>query len=428
VSISLESPQSVNSSEPTIDPRSLSPAAVSITQRLQRAGYEAYLVGGCVRDLLLGGHPKDYDVATSATPEQVREVFRRARIIGRRFKIVHVREGREVIEVTTFRHPHESEDDIERAASGRILDDNEYGDLESDALRRDFTVNALYYDPTDNEGIDLADGLSDMEQGVLRIIGDPEKRLRDDPVRVLRAIRFRAKLKFVLEPATETAVHSSIHLLGDIPPARLFDEVLKLFQQGFGLRCGELLQEYRTFEVLFPVLAEDLKQPELPAIIQTALQNTDERIQQNKPVIAAFLFAALLWLPVLRKINNRDSNVSSLQALIQLSEGVIAEQCQTIAIPRRISTVMREIWEISQRMIDPRPKMVKGMLESRRFRAAYDFLLLRELNGEVSADQTEWWTRIQELDEDGRKEMIDELRPKQGGSGRKRRPRRTSQQ
>ena len=289
----MESTAQAPAHEPSIDPASLSPAAVQVTRRLQDQGYEAYLVGGCVRDLLLGGHPKDYDVATNATPEQVKQVFRRARIVGRRFKIVHVREGREMIEVTTFRRAHDSEDDVSRGVSGRILDDNEYGDLESDALRRDFTINALYYDPTENEGIDLTDGLADLEHGVLRIIGfvNGFAGMRDYDGR----LSFRPP-----DPATEAAVRHSIHLLSDIPPARLFDEVLKLFHHGFGLPCGRLLMEYKVLHILFPVLKPYLGESDMPRVVQRALENTDHRVRQDKPVIAAFLFAALLW-PELRR-------------------------------------------------------------------------------------------------------------------------------
>ncbi len=387
----------------------LSSGAVTVTRALQEAGYDALLVGGCVRDLLLGHAPKDYDVATDATPEQVRQVFRRSRIIGRRFQIVHVRMGREVIEVTTFRGPHDAEGDV-HADSGRILKDNVFGDLDSDAQRRDFTINALYYDPQSNEGIDHVDGLADLEDGIIRMIGDPAQRFSEDPVRTIRAVRFMAKLGFRLEEETERALRDSIGLLAGVPPARLFDEVLKLLQHGKGELTAELLHRYGMLEILFPVLEPWLDEPELPEIVSRALANTDARVEQDKPVIAAFLFAALLWLPV------RDaqaaliaSGMPPLEALFRACDDVVAEQCQTVALPRRVTGVMREIWELEYRLVDRRQRNIRMLMENRRFRAGYDFLLLRCETGERDQELADWWTRIQEVDEATRHEMIGQL-------------------
>ncbi len=407
----------------SIDPANLSRAAVLITRDLREAGYEALLVGGCVRDLLLGYSPKDYDIATNATPEQVRQVFRRARIIGRRFKIVHVRVGREVIEVTTYRRAPEDEDGIALAKSGRILEDNVYGDLDSDAQRRDFTVNALYYDPVSNEGIDHVDGLDDLEQRLLRMIGDPGKRFSEDPVRILRAIRFMAKLGFEIESETESALRKSVTLLRGVPAARLFDEVLKLFHHGHGELTARLLNRYGVFKILFPVLKTELpdRSEEIPQIITHALRNTDKRVKQDKPVIAAFLFAAFLWPAAQKRCSVLiESGTPPIEALQRACDDVVADECKVVAIPRRVSAVVREIWELEYRLRERRPRSIQGILENRRFRAAYDFLLLRCEIDDGDAELADWWRRIQVVDDATRHEMIGKLRGSLDGKRRRR--------
>lgn len=406
----------------TIDPAMLSPAAVDVTRTLRNAGYEALLVGGCVRDLLLGIAPKDYDVATDATPEQVARVFRRARIVGRRFRIVHVRMGREIIEVTTFRGAPVDGADPEQTEHGRILADNVWGDLDSDAQRRDFTVNALYYDPLNNEGIDHVDGLADLEDRVLRMIGDPVRRFAEDPVRMVRAVRFQAKLGFALDPATRAALRECCHLLAGVPAARMFDEVLKLFQHGHGAQTCALLHEYGMLELLFPVLAEDLADGGIPEIVERALHNTDARVREGKAVIAPFLFAAMLWPPVEDRFTALvASDMPPIEALHRAAEQVFEEECQAVAIPRRVSSVVREIWEQEYRLGERRPRSVRGLMENRRFRAAYDFLLLRQAVGERGEELASWWTRIQEVSESEASEMIAALPG--GGKRRSRRPR-----
>ncbi len=421
--MSDRSPAAYPDSDPdhTIDPALLDPAAVDVTRQLQEAGYEALLVGGCVRDLLLGMSPKDYDVATDATPEQVARVFRRARIIGRRFRIVHVRVGREVIEVTTFRRaPGEEPPQTEH---GRILSDNEWGDLDSDAQRRDFTINALYYDPLTNEGIDHVDGLSDLENRVLRIIGDPHRRFAEDPVRMVRAIRFMAKLDFVLAPDTAKALADCRHLLGGVPPARMFDEVLKLFHHGHGERAAELLHAHGMLSILFPVLSPwlDGEDGAIPSIVVQALRNTDRRVRDGKAVIAPFLFAAFLWPPVSKRFESlRADGKPAIEALHRACDHVVAQECTAVSVPRRVSSVVREIWELEQRLGERHPRAVRGLLENRRFRAAYDFMLLRRDAGEREAELCEWWTRIQEAPEAEVVEMISAV----PGGGRRRRSRR----
>lgn len=407
----------------TIDPAMLSPAAITVTRELRDAGYEALLVGGCVRDLLLGHAPKDYDVATDATPEQVERVFRRARIVGRRFRIVHVRVGREVVEVTTFRNAPEEDEERARTESGRLLEDNVWGDLDSDAQRRDFTINALYYDPLNNEGIDHVGGLADLESRVLRVIGEPARRFAEDPVRILRAVRFVAKLDFTLAPETESALAGSVRFIADVPPARMFDEVVKLFHSGVGLKTCELLERYGILEHLFPVLRPHLSGGEdgIPAIIRQALENTDARVRQGKPVIAPFLFAAFLWPPVKERFESlHHDGKPAIEALHRACDHVVAAECEAVAVPRRISSVVREIWELEHRLGERRPRTVKGLLENRRFRAAYDFMLLRRAAGERDEELCQWWTTIQDANEPVVVEMISAL----GGPRGKRRSRR----
>ncbi len=332
--------------------------AVKVVEILQRAGYQAYVVGGCVRDQMLGIAPKDFDVATSATPEQVRAEFRNARIIGRRFKLVHVHFGREIIEVATFRahHPEGQDDGDSRASSnesGRILRDNVYGSLEDDAQRRDFTINALYFDVTSERLLDYANGVHDIRNRLIRLIGDPEQRYLEDPVRMLRAVRFAAKLDFEIEKHSAAPIRRLAPLLREIPSARLFDEVLKLFLAGRAERTFELLVEYELFAPLFPASAKALQaNPDYTGkLIRQALANTDARIRQGKPVTPAFLFAALLWpaLPA-RVAQLQEKGMPAIPAMQEAAHELISEQCQRIAIPKRFTLPIREIWDMQERL------------------------------------------------------------------------------
>lgn len=402
--------------------------AVQITHQLQQAGYQAFLVGGCVRDALLGERPKDFDVSTSATPEQIRAVFPRARIIGRRFKLVHVRFGRELIEVATFRGSHvddgQHDDQSAHDSSGRILRDNVYGTLEEDAQRRDFTINALYYDPINQNIYDFANGLADMRQGTLRLIGDPRQRYLEDPVRMLRAARFAAKLEFDMAAETEAPIRELAPLLADIPAARLFDESLKLFLSGSAEDACLLLQDYGLFTPLFPLTAQAIEiEPEYSqAIIQNALRNTDERLRDGKHVTPAFLFAALLW-PAVRQQNAQlqAEGMPAIPALQQAAQHVLHDQLQHISIPKRFSLVTREIWAMQERLPRRHGNRADNLVNNIRFRAAYDFLLLRESAGEQTDGLGQWWTDYQFADDSKRRDMIRKL---SGGSARKsRRPR-----
>jgi poly(A) polymerase len=396
--------------------------ALKVVHRLNDDGHEAYLVGGCIRDILLGLRPKDFDVATSATPEQAEELFRRSRLIGRRFKLVHVRFGRDVIEVATFRAGHDTEDRNEdgeggrQAASGLILRDNVYGTLREDALRRDFTINALYYSAQDHSVHDFAGGYRDIGQRVIRMIGDPAARYREDPVRMLRAVRFAAKLDFAIEPATAAPIRELAPLLRDIAAARMFDEVLKLLQSGHGVEAYQRMQTYGLFKQLFPEVQNAIESgPDagLPVedLILRALRNTDRRLEQGKSVTPAFLFAALLWYPMQLRLNSlmKEGRMPPLPALHEAANEVIAAQIRHTAIPRRFSTPLREIWELQLRLPKRQGNRAERLMEHPRFRAAYDLLLLRESSGENLGGLSQWWTDYQSANGNDRELLQDDL-------------------
>lgn len=415
----------------------ISASALKVVRTLTDAGFSAYLVGGCVRDLLLGREPKDFDVVTDAHPEEIRDLFRSARIIGRRFRLVHVRSGRDIIEVSTFRAlsmPDDETDDRSLSEGGRVLRDNVYGSRTEDALRRDFTVNALYLDLADFSIIDHVNGVQDVEQGVLRVIGDAKTRYREDPVRMLRALRFAAKLGFRLERTTEAPLHELPHLLGEVPAARLYEEVLKLFHGGAALETFELLRHYGLFGYLFPLTEKALAEQvgDFPrTLIPRALANTDTRIQQNKPVNPAFLFAVFLWHPCQQLVARyRAEGMHPADALARAAQEVVSQQVTTISIPRRFSTPMREIWAMQSRLERRAGKRAFLLLEHPRFRAAYDFMLLRVEDGEAEPELAAWWTRFQETDDSERRKMVAELGGSASGSGtghrKKRRRRRPS--
>ena len=376
--------------------------------RLKQAGYEAYLVGGGVRDLLLGREPKDFDVATDASPEQVEKEFRNCRLIGRRFRLAHVRFGDEIIEVATFRSSgaadtrEADEDDGDRShdgGTGRILRDNIYGTVEEDAERRDFSVNALYYDIRDFSVRDYVDGLPDLRDGVLRLIGDPEVRYREDPVRMLRAVRFAVKLGFNIHPGTERPIAKLGGLLADVPPARMFEEILKLFLYGFGEQAFEALRHHGLFAQLFPRTEAALSHEEegFPlTFIAKALASTDSRVHEDLPVTPAFLFAALLWEPVRQLAAELEADgLHPSEALRQASFEVVEDQVKRVALPRRFSTPMIEIFQLQSRFLQRQGKRPQRLMEHPRFRAAYDFFVLRAQAGEADLEVATWWTELQ---------------------------------
>lgn len=387
--------------------------ALNVVETLEDAGFQAYLVGGCVRDLLLGKSPKDFDVATSATPEEVKRVFRRARLVGRRFRIAHVRFGRQIIEVSTFRKANAEEQDERRQAdSGLILRDNVWGSLDEDVFRRDFTINALYYDPRADEIIDFVGGLEDLEHRRLRLIGDPGLRLREDPVRLLRAVRFRAKLGFDLDPTIEALIPEIADHLGEIPAARIFDELCKLFVSGASEAAWTYLAPTPLRRALFPCAV-----PSDP-LVDLAMRNTDLRIADDKPVTPGFLFAVVLWRDHEARRLEIEQDHKPAEARAMAMAAALADQQLISAIPRRFSQFIRDVWTLQPRLEARRPKTVPAITEHERFRAAYDFLVLRAESEPELQEAALWWTRYQEVDEAERLAMVDAL---QGGAGETRR-------
>ena len=416
-----------------ISRKNISDSALKVMSRLRSKGYQAYLVGGAVRDLLLGGHPKDFDIATDATPEAVHGLFRNSRIIGRRFRIVHVRFGREIIEVTTFRGHHDSagEDQVgsgnqsRQSASGLLLRDNVYGTLEEDAARRDLTVNALYYDAGSFNVFDHVHGLQDLERRSICIIGDPATRYREDPVRMLRVVRFAAKLGFSIDEDTAGAIPDCAHLLAEIPAARLFDEFLKLFLAGYGAATLEQLLRHDLLQYLFPATDAHLhRDAHALALVRAAMANTDQRIAQDKPVTPAFILAALLWPEVKHEAQHLEQRGDPpMIAMHSAAQLTIAEACRHLSIPRRFSQPMREIWEFQLRLERRHGKKAAELVEHRRFRAAYDFLLLREQAGEETGGLGPFWTDFQQLPLEQRLQQAASGKGSGGDKPRKRRPR-----
>ncbi|MDO9385117.1 MAG: polynucleotide adenylyltransferase PcnB [Thiobacillus sp.] len=389
----------------------LDDCALKTCETLAQAGYKGYLVGGAVRDLLLGKTPKDFDVATDATPEEVRRLFRRSRIIGRRFQIVHVMCGRVTIEVTTFRSngQKETEDENERPTDehGRLLSDNVFGNMADDAARRDFTLNAPSDAPLSDDVPDYFGGGADCQTRVLRMIGDPETRFREDPVRMLRAARFAAKLDFHIDPDTRRPVATLAPLLANIPRARIFDEALKLLMSGHALRGVHQLRAEGLHHGMLPLLDTILDDPTGERFITAALKTTDARIAQDKPASPAFLFGTLLWPQVLQRWRQIEATGEKPQpALFLAMDEVLDAQRGQLAIPRRYDGMIKEIWALQPRFEQRGGQRPFRLLEHPRFRAAYDFLLLRAESGEVDAELGEWWTRFQEVGDDERGAML----------------------
>ena len=454
-------PVIVTRSEHSISRADISPNALKVLYRLKEAGYQGFLVGGAVRDLLLGLRPKDFDVATDALPEEVRRLFRNCRLIGRRFRLAHVFFGNEIIEVATFRaaaapEREDAEDldaeggsdagteggadgadsrvdepaefsppaDSEHRAfdtRGRILRDNIYGTIEEDVWRRDFAANGLYYNIEDFSIWDFVDGVNDVKARRLTMIGDPETRYREDPVRMLRAVRFAAKLDFSIEPNTEAPIKRLAYMLDGVPPARLFDEVLKLFLSGFGEKAYELLQRYGLFEHLFPQSAAAFAMPPYAYaadMLKMGLENTDARIAADKPVTPTFLFAVLLWSAVLRELNERQAGPTpDIALLMQACDSVLRTQQSRVSIPRRFSIPMRELLMLQPRFNRRSGVKSLSLLQHPRFRAAYDFLLLRAQAGVADPELAKWWTDIQVLPQEERVALVQARPPEPAAEG-----------
>jgi poly(A) polymerase len=416
-------PQRIPKERHGIDRRNVSRHAIKVCEVLRQAGYEAYIVGGAVRDLIVGMEPKDFDVATNATPEEIRPLFRRARIIGRRFQLVHVVFGQEIIETSTFRAL--ASEDQETDEHGRILRDNVFGSQEEDAARRDFALNALYYDPLTEVVIDYHNGVADLKKRVVRMIGDPAKRYREDPVRMLRAVRFAAKLNGTIDDDTRAPIKSMASLVENVPASRLFDEMLKLLTCGHAMDCLRQLRAEGLHHGVLPLLDVVLEQPQGEQFVELALERTDARVRAGKTISPSFLFAALLWQQV--EVRWRDlckHGELTTPALLQAADSVLDEQTEKLAIQRRFSADMREIWFMQPRFERRVGKTIYRMLEQPRFRAACDFLQLRAAAGEFDSVLAQWWMDLANGDDITRAQMIDEASRAPRAKGEEAPPRR----
>ena len=368
------------------DKKLLDRDALMILKQLTKAGYESYLVGGCIRDILLGHQPKDFDIATSATPEQIHKLFKRSRIIGRRFKLVHIMfSARKFIEVATFRTG-----EVKTSSNGLVLKDNLYGTLKDDVFRRDFTLNGLYYDIIRSEVIDYVGGLKDLKILKINMIGTPSERFEEDPVRMLRAVRFQAKLNAKIEPKLIEEIHKNSHLLANIPPARLYEEVIKLFHNENSINVFRELSKLGLLEHLF-------SQTEENSFVSVSLMNTSERIKNGNSVTPAFLFAVFLWTAVNKRLSQiSKKNKSRVELMLQASEDVIKKQTQQVMMPRWLSSRVKDIWQMQYQLENYNPKKSKTLIRNPRFRMAYDFLVLRSesINKDLKA-KAEYWTNIQ---------------------------------
>ena len=385
--------------------------ALKVLYRLRKEGFDSYLVGGCVRDLLLGREPKDFDVVTNAEPEQIARIFSNCRLIGKRFRLAHVCYGRDVIEVATFRKAI-SDDKTQTPRlnkDGRLLQDNIYGTIEEDVWRRDFTINALYYNIRDFSIIDYVGGMEDHKAGLVRLIGDAGERFREDPVRMLRAVRFAVKLAFRLHHDCEEAIAPNAHLLAGIPPARLYDEISKLFLTGYGVQTFELLRQYGLFSVLFPATDKSLmyEEADFPKMmVIKALENSDQRIADNKPVTLYFLIAALLWEPMIRKAKEKIAKgFPESNAYYDAASETLTQQVRRIAIPRHLTMAIREVWNLQPKFNARVGAKPSRLITHPRFRAAYDFLVLRAQTGDVSLEVAQWWETYQEENENTQRKM-----------------------
>ena len=390
-----------------IDKKKISTNAIKVLSRLRDGGFEAYLVGGCIRDLILNRSPKDFDIATNAHPDEIRDLFRNSRIVGKRFKIVHVRFGPEIVEVTTFRAPHTEKNDETHSDSGMTLIDNNFGTFTEDVYRRDFTINAIYYQPDDDEIIDIANGVDDIQNQAIRTIGDTESRLREDPVRMLRAVRFQAKLHFTPTQDLTSNIASLGYLLQDVSPARLFEEVLKLYMSGHGVRSFEALVEHGLYSWLFPDSNRSMKSHLTQDLVRQALASTDARLAKDKTVTPAFIYAAMFWFPFVeekKRIQNEEG-LTYLNASNKAANKILSKQQLFTSIPRRFSGAIRDIWFLQSKLPKRFGDKPDNLLKHKRFRAAYDFLLIREAIVEEASQLGEWWTEYQEASPERRAAM-----------------------
>ncbi|AAZ25634.1 polynucleotide adenylyltransferase PcnB [Colwellia psychrerythraea] len=433
---SFDNPLIFSRDQHPVSRKLLSPNALKVLYRLNKGGFDAYLVGGGVRDILLGFKPKDFDIATNATPDEIKELFRNCRLIGRRFRLAHIVFGREIIEVATFRGHHDNASEQEKSCKktskqsedGMLLRDNIYGSIEEDAERRDFTINALYYSAKDFKVYDFANGVQDVNDKVIRLIGDPETRYREDPVRMLRAIRFATKLDMQISDDTKAPIKELSTLMANIPAARLFEEFLKMFIAGKAVANFEQLRSYNLFGYFFPAVEQALndesdQQRFLLDFIMLAMENTDKRINNDQRVTPAFLFAAMLWYPLQKHIQQIKvtTQLTPQDIFFAALNEIMPEQQRSIAIPKRFQAVIKDIWILQDKLGRREGKRAFKTIEHPKFRAGYDFLLLRaqiEDTDELK-ELAHWWTDFQEVSNEARLQMIKGVKLPQGA---KRRP------
>ncbi|MBT8077303.1 MAG: polynucleotide adenylyltransferase PcnB [Gammaproteobacteria bacterium] len=422
-------PKIIPRSSHTVSRDEISKNALKVLYRLHKSGHQAFLVGGGVRDAMLGLHPKDFDLATDAKPEEIRALFGNCRLIGRRFRLAHVRFGREIIEVATFRAApgdHDSSADVAHDDEGRILRDNVYGSIDEDVWRRDFTCNALYYNIADFSIWDYVGGTDDIKRRRIVLIGDPTQRMREDPVRMLRAVRFAAKLDFQIDKSVSRAINDAKELLANVPPARLFDEFLKLFQAGFAHPTFNLLRQYGLFQLLFPETDNALEGDDtFLSFVEAALLNTDKRVKADQSVTPMFLLGVFLWKPVLEVAARMRAaeKMSEAQSLALAAYEIVASQQARISIPRRFTSPMREMLALQPRFLALKGRRACNLLQHRRFRAAYDFMVLRAQIGEVDPEVAQFWTDVQKQSDDERLKSFG-VGDGPKGKKRRRRPRR----
>ena len=433
---SFDNPLIFSRDQHPVSRKLLSPNALKVLYRLNKGGFDAYLVGGGVRDILLGFKPKDFDIATNATPDEIKELFRNCRLIGRRFRLAHIVFGREIIEVATFRGHHDSASEQDKSCKktskqsedGMLLRDNIYGSIDEDAERRDFSINALYYSAKDFKVYDFANGVQDVNDKVIRLIGDPETRYREDPVRMLRAIRFATKLDMQISDDTKAPIKELSSLMANIPAARLFEEFLKMFIAGKAVANFEQLRSYNLFGYFFPAVDQALNNEQdeqrfLLDFIMLAMENTDKRINNDQRVTPAFLFAAMLWYPLQKHIQQIKvtTQLTPQDLFFAALNEIMPEQQRSIAIPKRFQAVIKDIWILQDKLGRREGKRAFKTLEHPKFRAGYDFLLLRaQIEATPELDElAHWWTDFQEVSNEARIQMIKGVKLPQGS---KRRP------
>ena len=445
IATTLEQPIVFTRDQHPISRQLISPSALKVLYRLNKSGFDAYLVGGGVRDILLGQEPKDFDIATNATPDEIKGLFRNCRLIGRRFRLAHIVFGREIIEVATFRGHHDSASEKEKNCTktskqsddGMLLRDNIYGTIDEDAQRRDFTINALYYSTKDFKVLDFANGVKDVEDKVIRLIGDPQTRYREDPVRMLRAIRFATKLDMEISPETRDPITELAPLMVNIPAARMFEEFLKMFISGKAVENYEQLRKYNLFKFFFPAVdqaldnSDDINTERLERFIIQAMTNTDKRINNDQRVTPAFLFAAMLWYSLQNYIQqiNATSQLAPQDAFFAALSEIMPEQQRSIAIPKRFQSVMKDIWILQDKLARREGKRAFKTFEHPKFRAGYDFLLLRaeiETDNTLLAELAQWWTDFQNVSNDAKLQMIKSIKntpnTKRRGPRKRRKP------